>query len=122
MATGSDGAPNVQNDASFEEYGCRIDRDLLNRIIQVIKKDFAQETKIHISTTRKGRGISSNISADSVDGLLDALRQSTLPGDPTWMDNLNISMDEYQPGASRRVSVRFRTYSVSGTVTGGDPG
>jgi hypothetical protein len=83
-----------RSEANFREYGCRIDRDTLDRIISLSQKDFSPKASLEISTERKSSGISSRISAESIDQLLEGIRESTAAGDPNWIDNLKFFVTE----------------------------
>ena len=71
-------------EGDFTEYGCRIDGDVLDRIIALIKKDFASDASFDISTKRDSGGITTNFSAESIAELMESLRESTAAGDPEW--------------------------------------
>jgi large-conductance mechanosensitive channel len=116
-----------RSNASFREYGCRIDRSVLDRIIALAKKDFSPKAHLNISTKRQSGGITSEISADSVEKLLDGLHESTAAGDPNWIDNLDIYVSDagesFMRGREpRTVSISIDPDRVSARVAGEDAG
>lgn len=114
----------LRSDANFREYGCRIDRDLLDRVIIVAKKNFTPDASVEISTERKSNGISSKISTKTFDELLQGLRESTAAGDPNWIDNLSVWVSEFiaTDDERRRVSISIDPDSVWVSVSGPDAG
>ncbi|MGH3228348.1 MAG: hypothetical protein ACRDOA_07165 [Streptosporangiaceae bacterium] len=112
------------SEATFREYGCRIDRDLLDRIVALAKKDFPSDASVDISTERKSGAITSKISAESVEQLLDGLRESTAAGDPNWIDNLQIRVSGFFSADSERswvlisIDPEFSSVRVEGPDAG----
>lgn len=121
-----DGAKSARqhSDARFFEYGCRIDRDLLDKIIVVAKKDFAADAIFEISTQRNSGVISSKITAESISELIDGLHKSTAAGDPNWIDNLSIWVHGGfgKDPQKQEVSITIKPAYVAVSVSGSDAG
>lgn len=108
-------------DAKLSVYGCKIRRDQLNRIWALAKEGFPPGADIRISTDRKHGGVSTTISGTTIDEVLDGLQRSTLPGDPNSLDNLALSISQWENRVSRKVDIYITPRGVDVRLRGSDP-
>jgi hypothetical protein len=103
--------------------GCKITRSQLDRIWELAKEGFPPNSHILITTKRLGGGIPSDITGESIDETLEAVRRSTLPGDPDYLDNLRLHITTlFVEPTTRTVLIKIEPSALEVLVEGGDPG
>jgi hypothetical protein len=79
-----------QAGAGFTLRACKIDRSQLDRILALAAKDI-ENPLVTLSTVRKGSGITSKITGETIDELLEKVKHSTMSGNPDQIDNLSAT-------------------------------
>jgi len=123
----SDESRSEEASANFQMRACKIDRARLDRILEVATKDLSKPPRTTLSTKRKGSGITSTITGDTVGDLLRNVKRSTLPGNPDAIDNLTAYFHVFGAGSfGERIYIRVKDSEfmphVSVSVKGSDPG
>lgn len=118
---------NLAAKSYFTLKGCRVTRDQLDRIWRLAGKGFSSDAYVTVKTKRKSSGVESEITGNSIDHLLNGVRQATLPGDPKILENIDLYIsDSTLGGSARSVAVRISTKGLSPGVrthvSGPDPG
>jgi hypothetical protein len=121
MPPEADKAPTLSAESNFRLHGCKIDRSRLDHIVALAREGVPDDSYFTIVTERKAGGITSKISATTIDEVLQGVRGATLAGDPNILDNLSISISSHKP-VEKRIYIWIRPDYVSVSVTGDDPG
>ena len=100
-------------------YGCRIDRDHIDRILRLASQDFSSTANRYVMSTREYGGIYSSIYGRTIEELLNSVKESTLPGDPDYVDNLTFRLIENPQ--TRFTQIMIRPEQVQVIVDGTDP-
>jgi hypothetical protein len=109
--------------SQFDLHGCKINRADLDRALALARQGFSPQVNVTIETAREYGGISSQIYGSSIDEMLSSLRQSTLPGDPDYLDNLSMTLtDPLLNPANRHLAIYIGPWWVRVIVEGEDPG
>jgi VIT1/CCC1 family predicted Fe2+/Mn2+ transporter len=90
MGSRDDQSASVTAKASFDLYGCKIERDDIERLWTKIKDGFPAHSHINISTEYSTGGIASTVSGQSVEDVIEGVRQSSLAGGGTAINNLDL--------------------------------
>jgi hypothetical protein len=110
----------VKASASFYSIGCKLNRRVVDKWVRVMRIDLPENAKVEFSTRRS----ITTYEATTVEGLMDALHGSTEPGDVDVLDNLVISVSNFnrdgREGPDRYARIDVRGNSVSCNIHG-DP-
>ena len=91
----------------FTMHGCRITRWQLDRLWRLMEDGFPEDAQRSFSTTRRAGGVESRLEAETLEGLLTALQESTVAGDPERVDNLDLSIRDAYNAANLERSIRL---------------
>jgi hypothetical protein len=115
--------------SQFSMRGCRITRSQLDRIWRLAVEDFGDSGHQAFTAKRKAGEVETEITSESIDGLLAGVQKSTLPGDPNRLDNLSMRVSARYPDEDQSISINidcgYQWYSprnVRVSVSGMDPG
>ena len=114
----------LTSQASFRMAGCVITRDHLERIWELAREGFPEDSEITVETDRDTSGISSKISSATIAATIAGVRQANLAGDPDYIDNIGLQVSAPIPGSeqSRSVSISIDQEYARVWVRGEDPG
>jgi hypothetical protein len=98
-------------DASFRMSGCKITRPRLERIWSLATEGFSAEASTRITTERMAGELWSEVEGNTIEGVVEAVRRATLPGDPDDVDNLKLQISE-------RDCVRVVSITIGGRALG----
>lgn len=93
----------AQATSSFSVRGCKLNRRIIEKWMRALREGFPPEATLRLSTTRS----ITTYESESLDGLVEALANSTEPGDPEVLDNLVLAINNYRhvpDGQSERYS------------------
>jgi hypothetical protein len=92
-------------------------------------EDFGDSGHQSFTTNRKAGEVETEITSESIDGLLAGVQKPTLPGDPNRLNNLSMRVSARYPDEDRSISINmdcgYQWYSprnVRVSVSGVDPG
>lgn len=89
--------------------GCKITRPSLDRIWCLASEGFSAGASIRISTERRAGELWSEVEGNTIDAVIQAVRNATLPGDPDDIDNLQLRISEQEPIRVVSVTIGGRT-------------
>lgn len=101
-----------ETERKFQLTGCKITRLQLNKVVQTMVRDFPPSA-VTMSSTRHG----TKIRRATLDDLLSAIGESTLPGDPQKIDNLKLCVHSRTRNASLSLDTLAVHVRLSGTDT-----